>query len=330
MKNYFARGIIAPLLIAMNCLGQAQYEQQQQPSEGERQAVVKIRDAKDAASKLQAAAEFVKKYPKSTMRKLVAVHVASSIASVQDDAQRVALCEKFLTTFNGPGEDEYINSTLIDAYLKLKRLDEAFQRAAAALEKNPDDVVLLTNMALIGTDQAKRGNAKFLQQSQQYGAKAIELIEADKKPASVEAAQWSEYKARWLPSLYQSLGILSLLAGNNADAIAKIEKAAALNSTDPFNYMLLGNIVNQEYQKTAEQYGKARLESDRAELLKKAHSQLDQIIDLYARAVALSEGRPEYQQLREQILQDLESYYKYRHGGSTDGLQQLIDKYKKQ
>lgn len=327
MKNHYTWGIIASLLMAINCLGQAQYEQQL--PEGERQAVLKIRDAKDAAAKLQAAAEFIKKYPKSAMRRQVAIHVASSITSVQDNAQKVALCERFLGTFNGPGEDEYINSTLIDAYLKSNRFDEAFQRAAAALEKNPEDLVLLTNMALIGADQAKRGNAKFSQQSQQYGAKAIELMEADKRPAGIEAAHWDEYKAKWLPSLYQSLGILSLLAGNNSDAMAKIEKAAALNSTDPFNYMLLGNIVNQEYQKTAEQYGKARLESDRAELLKKAHSQIDQIIDLYARAVALSEGRPEYQQLREQILQDLQSYYKYRHGGSIEGLQQLIDKYKK-
>jgi hypothetical protein len=42
----------------------------------------------------------------------------------------------------------------------------------------------------------------------------------------------------------------------------------------------------------------------------------------------LSKGKPLYQQLHDQILQDLQSYYAYRHGGSTDGMQQLIDKYK--
>jgi hypothetical protein len=56
---------------------------------------------------------------------------------------------------------------------------------------------------------------------------------------------------------------------------------------------------------------------------------LDEVIELYAHAIGLSEGNAVYQQLHDQLLQDLEAYYKYRHNGSTDGLQQLIGKYKK-
>ena len=48
----------------------------------------------------------------------------------------------------------------------------------------------------------------------------------------------------------------------------------------------------------------------------------------YARAIALSEGNAALAQVRQQYLQDLESYYKYRHNNSTEGMQQLIDKYK--
>jgi hypothetical protein len=55
---------------------------------------------------------------------------------------------------------------------------------------------------------------------------------------------------------------------------------------------------------------------------------LDEVIETFAHAVGLAEGQAPYQQLHDQILQDLQAYYKYRHGGSTDGLQQLIDKYK--
>ena len=55
---------------------------------------------------------------------------------------------------------------------------------------------------------------------------------------------------------------------------------------------------------------------------------IDKVIDQYAHAVALSEGKPEYQRLHEQALSDLTVYYKFRHNQTTDGLQQLNDKYK--
>jgi hypothetical protein len=45
--------------------------------------------------------------------------------------------------------------------------------------------------------------------------------------------------------------------------------------------------------------------------------------------VALSDGVPAYLGLHDALMPDLEKYYKYRHKDSTEGLQQLIDKYKK-
>ena len=55
---------------------------------------------------------------------------------------------------------------------------------------------------------------------------------------------------------------------------------------------------------------------------------MDKAIDLYARALGASAGKPEHKQLEDQVLQSITPYYKYRHNGSTEGLQQLIDKYK--
>ena len=66
----------------------------------------------------------------------------------------------------------------------------------------------------------------------------------------------------------------------------------------------------------------------RAELLKQANEKIDQVIEMYARIVALTEGVAEAKQINEQIRQSLESYYKYRHK-NLDGLPALIGKYKK-
>jgi len=276
-------------------------EQQAAPqmSEAENKAVTEINAALDAAAKLAAAEEFIKKYPKSNGRMMVARHVGAEIAKVQDLTERTGLLEKFRTVFTGEGEAETVTIALLDAYLKAERFDDAFSAASAHISKNPGDVTTLTQMALVGVEQAKRQNTKFLEQSKDYGMKAIGLIETDTRPETIELLQWSEYKTRWLPQLY------------------------------PFNYLLLGSLVNDEYQQLAMQHKSMADGPEKTELLKKAHAKMDEVVELYAHVIALSEGKLEYQQLHDQLMQDFQAYYKYRHNGSTDGMRELIDKYKK-
>jgi hypothetical protein len=249
-------------------------------------------------------------------------------SKVEDAAQRITQLEGTQIAFKEPSDAQVIVPILIDAYFTQNRFDDLFRVASEYLAKNQTDLALLTRVSLIGIDQAKLRNAKFAAQSQQYGAKAIEIIESGKKPEAFDDAKWTEYQTRWLPQLYQSLGMLALLTGNNAEARTRIDKSVALNSKEPFTYVLLGSLLNDEYQKLAEQHKALAAGPMKDSVLKQAHAKLDEIVDAYARAVGLSEGNVTYQQLHDQILQDLQSYYKYRHGGSTVGLQQLIDKYK--
>ena len=327
---------VSLIAVAPAAFAQDSYKTQEKPqakapqiSEAEEKALIKVRDAADPAAKLAAAEEFVKKYSKSTRRSEVVLHVATEISKMPDAAQQIPLLEKAATVFNQPGDSDKLNTVLLDAYLKSNRIDDAFRAAASIVEKNPNDVLVLTHMSLLGTDQAKAKNPKYVQVSQTYGAKAIGLIEADKMPTGMDAAAWSQYKTRWLPQLYQSMGILSFVTGNKADAKAKLEKAVAVNSNDPVTYMLLGSLGNEEYQQLATKHKEMSAGPMKDQTLKDAHMKLDEVIDMFAHAVALSEGNAQYQQLHDQILQDLTAYYKYRNNGKTDGLQALIDKYKK-
>jgi hypothetical protein len=120
-----------------------------------------------------------------------------------------------------------------------------------------------------------------------------------------------------------------MISGNRPDARAKLEKALTLNAADPFSYVLLGSMLNDEYQQLAQQHKALTPGPLRDSVLKQAHAKLDEVVDMFAHAVALSEGDARYQQLHDQILQDLQAYYKYRHNGSSEGLPQLIEKYKK-
>ena len=91
---------------------------------------------------------------------------------------------------------------------------------------------------------------------------------------------------------------------------------------------MIGALFNDEYQNEGKQYQSMAAGPARDAQLKKVQALLDNVIDAYAHAVALSEGNVTLQHIRQQYAQDLESYYKYRHNGSTEGMQQLIDKYK--
>jgi hypothetical protein len=112
--------------------------------------------------------------------------------------------------------------------------------------------------------------------------------------------------------------------------MTRLEKSASLNPKDPFTFVLIGSIYNEEYRQAAEKHRTQGQGPLRDSLLKEAYAKMDQVIEYYARAVALAVGRPDYQKLHDDILQDLKQYYSFRHGGKTDGLQQLIDKYKVQ
>ena len=60
---------------------------------------------------------------------------------------------------------------------------------------------------------------------------------------------------------------------------------------------------------------------------KKLEIVLDSVIDAYARAAGLATGRAEYQQLLQQVILDLTTYYTHRHK-STKGLPELINQYR--
>ena len=319
--------VIAALAVGAPGTFNAQEDKKPKVSEGEAKALTAISSAPDPAAKLAAAREFVKKYPKSSNRTEVSGYLAGQIDQVKDSAQKLSLAETYQQIFTTEQELQTIRPIILDAYFDAKRTDEAFALAAAILAKQPENVFILSRMTIAGTDEAKRSNAKYVATSQQYGLKAIELIEANKKPADMTEEAWEKQKTI-LPALYQNTAILALMTGKNAEANTRLEKAVALDPSEPFNYVLLGSIANEEYKKLAETQKSLPAGSEKTETLKKATAMLDKVIDLYAHAVGASEGKPQYQQIHDQLMQDLTPYYKYRHNQSTEGLQQLIDKYK--
>ncbi len=331
IRPFLAR--IAPALVVVASVTALTVAQSGKPAQtnisAEEQTMLKaIAAAPDAAGKLKAAEILIKKFPKSSERRRVARGVADEIGDVKDSDQKIALAQQYQAIFKEPAEQEFIMPVLIDGLAGAKRFDDAFSDGAAFLKQNPDSLYVLVQLVAIGTEQAKQKNPNFVTQSLQYGGHAIELVEADKRPADMDDAGWTKYRSTGLPSLYQSLGLLNLVKGDRAAAKARLTKAATLAPSDPFNHLLLTGILNDEYQEAAKRYQGIANGPAKDEELKKVLATLDQVIDSYAHTIALAEGNERLAAVRTQYLGDLEAYYKYRHNNSTAGMQELIDKYK--
>ncbi|MBV9925700.1 MAG: hypothetical protein JOZ96_11835 [Acidobacteria bacterium] len=115
---------------------------------------------------------------------------------------------------------------------------------------------------------------------------------------------------------------------NPAEAATQLLSVAKSNSSlakDPATFQLYGtSLLRGDVSKLQDEY-KAKCEGKDASnecdiLLNKFNYALDRVIDAYARAVALSAGKPQQALIRTA----LETYYKSRHEGKTDGLNELI------
>jgi tetratricopeptide (TPR) repeat protein len=325
-------GTLTIVVLAAPCaaLGATQAKDKPaQVSDAETKAVAKISAAPDAAAKMLAVGEFVKKFPKSSLRGQVLSALAGEINKLEDGAKRITLFENLLTVFNTPADAEVINPMLVDAYVNANRLDDGFAFGAKVVQNNPNDLATLTSLTMIGSYQASQQNPKYVKQAQDSGMKAIAIIESGKKPDSFDDARWSEYQTKLLPQLYQRMGLMAMVSGNREDAKAKLEKAASLNPSDPITYYSLAGVLNEEYTQKAQDFQKQSPGPLKDLKLKEAEATMDKVIEMWARVVGMSEGNPQLQPLHDATLQDLQAYFKYRHGGKLDGLQQLVDKYKK-
>ncbi len=302
-------------------------QDQKPPSSGELEAAKKVQDAKDLPAKMKQAEEFMKKNSKSSVRPKIAEYLSIEIGNVADPKQRLSYIESYSKLFSTDAEQAFLTPSLVDAYAQTDKLDDAFKLAPKAFEKAPDNVLLMTQLALKGSNAVRQGNAQYAEPSKQYATKAIEIVESDKKPAQINDQYWAEIKQKWLPELHQALGFIAFSGGDSAEAKTRFQKVAEMNPLNPNGFLMLASFADGDYQRAAMEYNTASGAAKDA-ALKKAYDHLDQVIEYYARVVVLTEPKPEYKQIHDQVLPVLQETYKIRKG-SLDGLPQLLEKYKK-
>ncbi|MBV9923883.1 MAG: hypothetical protein JOZ96_02495 [Acidobacteria bacterium] len=320
------------LACALACAAVAQDKPKQDApkvSGGEKDAAQKIEKAKGTEAKLQQAAAFVKKYPQSPLRGQIADALAREIAETTDPQAKGSLAQTFLEIFNLPEEAPLVTATLLNSYINTGQTQEALKLGTDWLAKHPDDISVMRNLTILAAGEAIKGNNAFVEQGRTYGKQAIAMLEADKMPAGFDAAKWADFKRESLVSLYRETGVIAFKTGDNAAALPLLEKAVEMGSTDAAVYLIVTDLNNEVYERLVKESMVAS-PSEKPAATQKAEAALDKVIDSYARAIAFTEGKADYAQANAALRERLAPYYKYRHKNSADGMQQLIDKYKKQ
>ena len=297
-----------------------------QESSAEAAAFEAVKTATNAASSISAAEFFVSRFPHSSKRVLAARFVAEQLKTIRNAEIGITLVERARAIFTAPDELNFLQPVAFATYAKANRIDEAVAVASDLLSRKPYEFSILLQLMYLGAEEARNKKLSHVDLSLQYGARAIEIIEENKRPTDLSDEEWIEQKAA-LPALYQQMGILRLAQGKTSEATVNIRRATQLEPRNPTGFALLARILDEEYEKLRSAYDAMAEGPAKQETKDKLDVCLDELIETYARAAGLATGRREYLVLLQQVIPDLTKHYKLRHN-DTAGLQQLIEKYK--
>ncbi|MFN2493515.1 MAG: hypothetical protein ABR501_11610 [Pyrinomonadaceae bacterium] len=210
-----------------------------------------------------------------------------------------------------------------------KKYAEAFTLGREILNDEPENLRVLIDLGYGGylatiTSQ----NESFNPDSLRYARRAIQMIESGKAPES-----WAPFLSKddTLAYLYNALGRLTL-KNPSPETLTSLIKAAQFGSElkkDPWTYFfIVASYEAGPYTKLSADY-KTRFEgkdeSPESKLaLANIQQVIDRMIDAYARAVALAGNDPKYQAKKKEWMENLSTWYKYRHNQSDAGLSDLI------
>lgn len=209
-----------------------------------------------------------------------------------------------------------------------KAYPKAFELGRQILAEDPENLRVLIDLGYAGYPLMLAKNETFSAESLGYVRKAIQAIESGKAPES-----WAPYRSKedTLTYLYNALGQLTLKTDPNG-ALKNLVRAAQFESDlkkDPWTYFFIAAAYEVgPYTRLSADY-KTRFEgkdeSPESKLaLENINQVVDRMVDAYARAVSLSGNNPQFQAKKPEWMENLTTWYKYRHNNSDAGLTEMI------
>ncbi|HLN96961.1 MAG TPA: hypothetical protein VK208_00605 [Pyrinomonadaceae bacterium] len=203
---------------------------------------------------------------------------------------------------------------------------KTFELGRPLLKKDPEDFFLLATLTEAGYESALAADNTRNTETIDNARKAIQLIEAGK------VTKTDPFKSMEIARGYLNATLGWFLRDQSpVEAASAFLKAAQSDSpyrTDPSIYHRMGvAILKGEFAQLSaeynEKYGAQRSSPEQAAMFERIKQLIERAIDSYARAVALM-TKPDQQDARNKILEQLRALYKNFHNDSDAGLDELI------
>ena len=247
------------------------------------------------------------------------------LACSQTEDQYTAYLKKWVTAY----EKESRKIKMVPLLYGDKKYAEALGLGKDILADEPENLRVIIDLgygSYLAAVSLK--NESFNADALTYARKAIQMIEAGKAPAS-----WAPFKGKedTLAYLYDVVGRLSLKDNPGAAVSSFIKKAQFETDLkkDPWTYYFIAAAYESgPYTKLSADYKRdheGKDETPQSKLaLENINQVVDRMVDAYARAVALAGNDPKYQTQKKQWMEDLSTWYKFRHNQSDAGMNELI------
>jgi tetratricopeptide (TPR) repeat protein len=179
----------------------------------------------------------------------VTAYNAFVAAQTGDPATQVQLGEDFIAKYPQSQYVKGVYAALTATYYSSGNIDKMNAAGAKALEMDPDNVDVLSLLAMVISRRAHATTPEGTQQvknAEAYAHHAIELIPAMVKPATVDDATFEKAKNDKLSLSHSALGLINFNNKKYEDARTELNLAVQLASTpDPVDYYLLGSADSQ-------------------------------------------------------------------------------------
>lgn len=209
-----------------------------------------------------------------------------------------------------------------------KKYEEALAMGKVILAEDPENLRVIIDQGYGSYLAAVNLKSEsYNSDALNFARKAIQMIEAGKTPAN-----WAPFKGKddTLAYLYDVVGRLGM-KDNPAASLTSFVKKAQFETDlkkDPWTYTFIAAAYESgPYTKLSADYKaccEGKDESPQSKLLLENINQVvDRMVDAYARAVALAID-PKYAINKKQWMEELSTWYKFRHNDKVDGLPELI------
>lgn len=275
--------------------------------------------------------------------------------AAKDYPKAMELAKAYLEKFPSGGYVSYLKDKWIPqmrGYFFKKAADEknvaeVIRIGKEVLSADPDNLDYLSALVVqIRSNElfAVPANFAHAAEAADFAQRVIRLIEGGRTPSGSDPAKFN--KNVTLAYMHQTLAVIYDHDKNVDKALAEYEMAGTLEPTNPAYSFHCGRIHNDRYAVAATKYEaaqkkvdaipdadrnatdpkpevKAALDESKAALAD-VNAQADAVITCWARFLGLTVDKKEWD-IRPRIQQAFTELYKFRHNGSTDGMDKLID-----